>query len=112
MPKQINLEMALCAGMDTNLFYMFEDDLLKINVNLIEIRQICFACPIQKACLEYGFKREKFGMFGGVTEMERELIRKKKWNNPKMEKFLSDLAALKVSINSILPFAEVETEYL
>lgn len=111
MPKQIDSSSALCKGMDTNLFYMHEDELLSVCINLIELRKICFSCPLMKECLEYGFKHEKYGTFGGITETERDLIRKRSWNNTKMEKLLKDLSILGISINVILPYADLETEF-
>jgi len=108
MSKQIDYDRALCAGMDTNLFFMDEDKLYEKKTNTLKVRSVCFRCPIQQECMEYGFKYERYGMFGGVTSDERDLLRKRQWNNPKMERFLKDLATLGRSINSILPMTDIK----
>ena len=112
MSKQINIDEALCYGMDTNLFYMFEEDLAVIGKSLLEMRKVCFACPIMKECMEYGFRREKYGMFGGITGEERELMRNRAWTNAKMVKFITDINEAGVSINEFLEFVNVERNYL
>ena len=35
------------------------------------IRPTCFSCPFWKRCLEWGFKNEEFGVWGGLTSTER-----------------------------------------
>lgn len=38
---------------------------------------ICDGCPVQVECLEFGL-REKFGVFGGLTERERRVLRRER----------------------------------
>jgi hypothetical protein len=108
MPKQVDYEKALCKGMDTELFYGEEDLLYAMKTNLLSVRKICFKCPIQKECMEYGFTYERYGMFGGITGEERYSLRKRNWKNPKVEKLLRDLIELGVSINEILPMTDIK----
>jgi hypothetical protein len=35
------------------------------------LRTICAACPIWKACLTYAFENENYGVWGGLTSVER-----------------------------------------
>ena len=98
----ISAKEALCAGMDTSLFYMRDDELGLIDMELKDLRRICFACPIMKECLSYGFKKEKHGMFGGVTEFERDLLKQRRMKDPKALKLFSDLIILNFPISLII----------
>ena len=44
---------------------------------LDHVKKVCSDCPFQKDCLDWGVKHESFGIWGGATEYERSLIRKK-----------------------------------
>lgn len=88
---------ALCRDMDTNLFYMFEEELVAIGTNLQQLRSLCFRCPIWRECSAYGWQYERYGMFGGVTGEERDAIRRKKWDSPKIKKLQEDLYAIGVN---------------
>jgi hypothetical protein len=51
------------------------------NFQLTELRwakATCNNCPIRQACGEYGIKWEKFGVWGGLTNVERREIRRKR----------------------------------
>lgn len=40
-----------------------------------EAREICNACPVQKICLAHALEhKERFGMWGGLTPIERRRI--------------------------------------
>lgn len=43
-----------------------------------EARQICSACPMRELCLEYAMThRIRFGMYGGLTPIERRRIERR-----------------------------------
>lgn len=40
------------------------------------VKEICAACPVQTACLEYALAdRDLYGIWGGTTEAERDTLR-------------------------------------
>jgi hypothetical protein len=55
--------LAICRGMDTNLFYeKYESD---ANVAR-NIDEMCFSCPVMKMCYESGVDNNEYGVWGGV----------------------------------------------
>jgi WhiB family redox-sensing transcriptional regulator len=49
--------------------------------NSTELRMakaICSRCPHLNECLEWGLKRERYGIWGGLSESEREAVRKER----------------------------------
>ncbi len=101
MSKVFDSTRANCRGIDTDYFYMTESDLQAEGLSLKVIRRICFDCPIQEACAEYGFKHERHGTFGGYTEQERALILAKKWNHKELRRMFE-----------VFDYADTKTEYL
>ena len=39
-------------------------------------KSICSACPHKVECAEWGIYRERFGIWGGLTDMDRRHIRR------------------------------------
>ena len=74
MPKynEINWELAECRGMYTDLFYRVEEER---NVDayfyINAVREVCARCPLWKQCFQYAFENERFGVWGGMTSLER-----------------------------------------
>jgi WhiB family redox-sensing transcriptional regulator len=60
-----------CRGIDPGVFYpLVEDDSAAA-----EAKQICSTCPVRTPCLEHALAlREKFGVWGGLTERERRRV--------------------------------------
>lgn len=74
MPKytEVDWEKAECLGMDTDLFYRIEEERNSTAYQYINaVRSICGRCPIQMDCLSYAFGNENFGVWGGLTSLER-----------------------------------------
>ena len=69
-------ELGLCRGLDPEIFYPPEDD----DIAAEPAKEICAACPVREACLEHAIaRREKIGVWGGLTERERRrLIRQRR----------------------------------
>ncbi|MHB8318061.1 MAG: WhiB family transcriptional regulator [Acidimicrobiales bacterium] len=63
---------ALCAGMDSDLFFPERGDSRKI---VDTAKELCAGCPVRSECLELGME-EKFGVWGGTTEQERRKLRR------------------------------------
>ena len=57
-------EHAACRGMDTRLFFPERGG------NTKRPKKICAGCEVRGICEEYG-DPEKFGIWGGLTEIER-----------------------------------------
>jgi len=56
-------DLALCLGMDTNLFF----ELYETDVNVAKsIDQACISCPVIEICYKYGRDSDNFGVWGGV----------------------------------------------
>jgi hypothetical protein len=66
--------LAVCRGMDTNLFYdKYETD-PKIAKNIDEA---CFSCPVIKMCYESGIENDEYGVWGGVYLSSGEIDKSK-----------------------------------
>jgi WhiB family redox-sensing transcriptional regulator len=77
MPKytEVNWELAECQGVETDLFYRIEEERNSTAYKYINaVRSICGRCPIQRDCLSYAFEHENFGVWGGLTSMERRSV--------------------------------------
>ena len=75
MPKytEVDWEKAECLGMDTDLFYRIEEERNSTAYKYINaVRSVCGRCPIQMDCLAYAFGNENFGVWGGLTSLERK----------------------------------------
>lgn len=56
-------DLAVCKGMDTNLFF----DKYEIDVNIAKsIDNACLSCPVSKICYESGVKNNDHGVWGGI----------------------------------------------
>jgi hypothetical protein len=56
-------DLALCLGMDTNLFFdKYESDINIAN----SIDEACLSCPVIKICHENGVSNNDYGVWGGV----------------------------------------------
>jgi WhiB family transcriptional regulator, redox-sensing transcriptional regulator len=74
MPKyeQVKWEKAECLEVDTELFYRVEEERNQSAYQYINaVRSICGRCPIQRDCLAYAFGNEDYGVWGGLTSLER-----------------------------------------
>lgn len=55
--------LAVCRGMDTNLFY----DKYEADINIAKgIDEACLSCPVIKMCYESGVENDEHGVWGGV----------------------------------------------
>ena len=64
---------ANCRGLDPDIFYPTR------GVRLGEVKAVCAGCVVREDCLEYALANgEKFGIWGGVSERQRRLMRKRR----------------------------------
>lgn len=45
---------------------------------LVEAREICSGCEVREPCLEYALRFEEWGIWGGMSEQERNRLRRKR----------------------------------
>jgi hypothetical protein len=56
-------DLALCRGMDTNLFF----DKYESDTNIAKnIDEACLMCPVSKICFQSGVDNNEYGVWGGV----------------------------------------------
>ena len=56
-------DLALCLGMDTNLFF----DQYESDINIAKgIDEACLSCPVIKICYDSGVSSNDYGVWGGV----------------------------------------------
>lgn len=71
--EEVNWEKAACKdSVHTDLFYSVEEERSILAYSYINaLRQICLSCPIWKECLSYAAENEIYGVWGGMTSIER-----------------------------------------
>lgn len=62
------LDRAICVGANIDVFFPIRGR------NATAAKAICAVCPVRDECLEE-FLHEPFGVFGGMSEGERERLR-------------------------------------
>ena len=108
MQGKIDWTLANCKGINTDLFFLEEELLKKKHAEIKYIRQICFACPIRRECYQYGYTKERWGMFGGVTSWERNEIAKKAYDSRFLQALRRDLKNFGVNLSEILKDSQLE----
>ena len=70
---EIDWEKAACRGsIYTDAFYAVEEERSIVAYEYINaLRQICLSCPLWKQCLTYAMEHEIYGVWGGMTSIER-----------------------------------------
>jgi len=72
-----DFDKALCKNEDPELWFA-EDT---VNPNIIDVefaRGLCRACPERVKCLVWALRYEDFGMWGGLTALERMALKSNK----------------------------------
>ena len=66
--------LAICRGMDTNLFY----DKYEADVNVAKsIDEACLSCPVIKMCYQSGVEKSEYGVWGGAYLSSGEIDKSK-----------------------------------
>ena len=66
----------VCAQVDPELF--FPENALEALHNIKLVRPICTACEFRNPCLAYALEHKEEGIWGGMTERERNQLRRRK----------------------------------
>lgn len=62
---------AHCRGVDPELFFPHKGE------SSAAAKEVCFGCPVRQECYDHALANgEHFGVWGGLTEMERKAIRR------------------------------------
>lgn len=60
-------QQALCRGVEPEVFFPISEE------DAGRAKEICAACMVREECLAYSLThRERYGVWGGVTEKERQ----------------------------------------
>lgn len=55
--------LAICSGLDTNLFF----DSYETDINIAKnIDEMCLSCPVAKICYDHGVENSEDGVWGGI----------------------------------------------
>lgn len=71
-----------CSGQPTDWWFpirhrhLKQDGVDEINRASAKAKQICASCCTRKECLEYSLYEEPLGIWGGLDESERAILRK------------------------------------
>ena len=65
----------LCQQVSTEMFFpeSSEDRVL-----VSQLKSICGRCPHLQECAEWGINKERYGIWGGMTALERQEIRRQR----------------------------------
>lgn len=73
----------LCNTEDPELFFpVGHETSATVKAQLAEARKVCANCPVLEQCREWAIPREAFGVWGGMSENEREEARRKRYGRP------------------------------
>jgi len=104
--RKVNWQKARCLGIPTDVFFP-ERDVIQFRQDKPLIRRICFSCPIWEQCLEVAFAAEDFGIWGGLTEKERNAVLAKRPSEV-LSELEVDLKGYGLTLDQIKKIAEVE----
>lgn len=77
--------LAACRGMDSDVFFHPDGQRGSARTRREQnAKRICASCPVLQQCREHALRvREPFGVWGGLTEEEREtILRTERRGNP------------------------------
>lgn len=83
IPTFIHEGKPLCAEVDPELFFPQEVEVSSTKVvsvyrDVAAAKEICYSCPLIANCLEYALQNQDIGIWGGMTERQRDKLRKLK----------------------------------
>ena len=71
-------EEAACAEVGGDFWFPEKFDGTSNSTEMVMAKSICGTCPHQSECAEWGLHRESHGIWGGLTNNERRVIRKER----------------------------------
>ena len=67
-----------CAEIGGDLFFPEKEGQPFGNIEIALAKRICLSCPHQTECAEWGINKEIYGIWGGLTESNRRVVRKER----------------------------------
>ena len=67
-----------CATVGGDFWFPENDPANRNTIEVAIAKSICRRCPNQEECAEWGIQNENFGIWGGLNEGQRRLIRRKR----------------------------------
>ena len=67
-----------CAEIGRDLFFPEKEGQPFGNIEIAMAKRICLSCPHQTECAEWGINKEIYGIWGGLTESNRRVVRKER----------------------------------
>lgn len=105
MPEygEIDWDDAACRGtIYTDLFYSVEEQRSILQYEYINaLRSVCARCPIWSICLTYAMEHEDYGVWGGMTSVERLAFRNPRRYPNQRARAIHDLARYGISYRQI-----------
>lgn len=97
IPAWLRSADAACAdpGLDPELWFGDQPS--------AHVRAVCATCPYQEQCRDWGLRNERYGMWGGLVEEERQQVRRllripgPPWVSPDWEQLDTDTDAKEVA---------------
>jgi WhiB family redox-sensing transcriptional regulator len=105
MPKygEIDWEQAACRDyIYTDLFYTVEEQRSILQYEYINaLRSVCARCPLWAECLKYAMENEQYGVWGGMTSVERTALRDRKRYPNQRARAINELMRYGISYEQI-----------
>lgn len=67
-----------CAEIGGDLFFPEKFEQAFGNIEISMAKRICLSCPHKSECAEWGIQKEIYGIWGGLTEVDRRVVRKQR----------------------------------
>ena len=64
-----------CATVGGDFWFPEKSDGTSNSVEMLMAKSICNRCPHRIECAEWGVEKERYGIWGGLTEKQRRLVR-------------------------------------
>lgn len=77
---------AACKKVNPDLFYA-DHHTMEGRIMQSTALNICRKCSAREACMEYGLMYERYGVWGGMTEIERHRYRQRVNMKTKLDRF-------------------------
>lgn len=86
MREPAKYEAPLCASVGGDFWFPERDGGTSNTTEMLMAQSICGQCMHQAECAEWGIQNEYYGIWGGLTENKRTLIRRQRSISLKEEK--------------------------
>ena len=67
-----------CASVGGDFWFPENDASSRNTIEVATAKSICRRCPHQAECAEWGIYNEAFGIWGGLNEGQRKLVRRER----------------------------------